>query len=276
MLEVAEKPLLIANGASLERLSSSEFPIPLTDDDMAFPSESCPEPNPADAGATAKIPREIRSFTLRQGRVTEAQTKALETLWPHYGVAADHALKPMELFGREAPTVVEIGFGNGDTLAEMAAAAPETNFVGIEVHRPGVGHLLLRLKERELGNVRVYCADAVEILTRNVADGSLSALQVFFPDPWPKKRHHKRRLIAPDFVELVARKLKMGGSFHLATDWQDYAEQMMSVLESSAELQNVAGKNAYSPRPPHRPLTKFESRGQRLGHGVWDLVFTRL
>jgi tRNA (guanine-N7-)-methyltransferase len=219
--------------------------------------------------------RRIRSFTLRQGRVTEAQRKALETLWPIYGLAEDQPLEAGKVFGREAPLIVEIGFGNGETLAQMAANAPENDFLGIEVHRPGVGHLLLKLKERGLTNVRACCGDAVEILKHAIPDGSLSGVNVFFPDPWHKKRHRKRRLINPEFAELVADKLKPGGIFHAATDWEDYARQMLAVLENCKELGNAAGPGAFSERPDYRPLTKFELRGQRLGHGVRDLMFTK-
>lgn len=219
--------------------------------------------------------RRIRSFTLRQGRLTAAQGKALDSLWPLYGLEADQILDTRAIFGRDAPIVIEIGFGNGETLAHMAAAAPDTNFVGIEVHGPGVGQLLWRLQQKGLDNVRVYRADAVEILTRQVADVSLDGVHVFFPDPWPKKRHHKRRLINPDFMRLVVRKLKQGGIFHAATDWENYAQHMLAVLEACEELENTGMENGYAPRPDHRPLTKFESRGQRLGHGVWDLIFTR-
>ncbi|WP_235726556.1 tRNA (guanosine(46)-N7)-methyltransferase TrmB [Methylocaldum szegediense] len=180
-----------------------------------------------------------------------------------------------QIFGRSAPLLVEIGFGNGETLAQLASNQPQTNFIGIEVHRPGVAQLLSRLKERELTNVRIFCADAVEVLTTQIADGSLSGVNLFFPDPWPKKRHHKRRLVTPGFASLVARKLKSGGIFHAATDWEDYARHMLDVLEQCEKFENVAGKAKFSPRPEHRPLTKFERRGRELGHDVWDLMFVR-
>jgi tRNA (guanine-N7-)-methyltransferase len=244
--------------------------------DMISEAEASRIAEAQDNAETAAVTRRpIRSYTLRQGRMTEAQRKALETLWPIYGLEPGQSLDALAAFGREAPIIVEIGFGNGGTLAQMAAARPDLNFVGIEVHRPGVGHLLLRLREMELTNVRVHCADATEILARDVADAGLAGIHLFFPDPWPKKRHNKRRLVNPDFIRLAARKLKQGGIFHAATDWENYAQQILSVLEGCKEMENAAGENAYSPRPPHRPLTKFESRGQRLGHGVWDLVFTR-
>lgn len=171
--------------------------------------------------------------------------------------------------------VVEIGFGNGETLAQLASDQPETDFVGIEVHRPGVAQLLLRIKERGLNNIRIFCADAVDVLTNRFANGSLSGINLFFPDPWPKKRHQKRRLVNPEFVDLAARKLKIGGFFHAATDWEDYARQMLNVLEGCDRLENTAGKGKFSPRPAHRALTKFECRGQKLGHGIRDLVFIR-
>ncbi|MGZ8244689.1 tRNA (guanosine(46)-N7)-methyltransferase TrmB, partial [Methylomagnum sp.] len=217
----------------------------------------------------------IRSFTLRQGRLTDGQQKALETLWPVYGLESGQAFDKQAVFGREAPVIVEIGFGNGESLAQMAADQPDKDFLGMEVHRPGVGHLLLKLSERGLTNVRIYNADAMEVLDKNIADASLAGVNLFFPDPWPKKRHHKRRIVNPAFMGLITRKLERGGFFHAATDWEDYAQHMLSVLGECPGLENREGKNAYSSRPAHRPLTKFESRGQGLGHGVWDLVFTR-
>lgn len=218
----------------------------------------------------------IRSFVRRQGRITLAQHAALERLWPVFGLDLAQPFKPAEAFGREAPLVLEIGFGNGDSLAQMAAATPDKSFVGVEVHHPGVGHLLLKIEEFGLRNVRVACADAVEFVGGQLADRSLSGVQVFFPDPWHKKRHHKRRLINAEFTALLVAKLKPGGVLHCATDWQDYAEQMLAVLEASPGLRNLAGAGRYSERPEQRPLTKFEARGQRLGHGVWDLLFEKI
>jgi tRNA (guanine-N7-)-methyltransferase len=218
--------------------------------------------------------RPIRSFVLRQGRITRAQQQALEELWPLYGMAPEIPLTEA-LFPRAAPLVLEIGFGNGESLAQMALADPARNFVGIEVHRPGVGHLLRRIQELGLDNLRVYCSDAVEILRDRVVDASLSGIQVFFPDPWHKKRHHKRRLVNREFVQLATRKLAPGGVFHGATDWEDYALQMLEVLEADPDLRNRAGKGGFSERPEHRPPTKFEDRGHRLGHGVWDLMFEK-
>ena len=229
--------------------------------------------------------RRIRSFIRRQGRLTVAQGRALDILWPVYGLNLDDNFDATNAFGRDAPLVLEIGFGNGDSLADMAAAEPESNFIGIEVHRPGVGHLLLKLDENGIGNVRVFCADAIEILTRLIPDGSLDRLQLFFPDPWPKARHHKRRLIRPEVVQLIATRLKPGGIVHCATDWAHYALQMLAVLSAEALLENTAGPvllaeeieraQGFALRPEHRPLTKFENRGLGLGHGVRDLVFRR-
>lgn len=194
---------------------------------------------------------------------------------PRFGLDPARPLDALAAFGRDAPVFVEIGFGNGETLAQLAATQPEHDFLGIEVHPPGVGHLLLELQRRELSNVRVCVHDAVEVLERCIPDGSLAGLFVFFPDPWHKKRHHKRRLINPAFVRLAARKLGPGGIFHAATDWEEYALQMLDVLTACADLRNTAPSGGFSERPAYRPETKFERRGQRLGHGVWDLVFRR-
>lgn len=218
--------------------------------------------------------RPIRSFVLRQGRITPAQREALDTLWERYSVEADGLPLNLDVvFGRRARHLLEIGFGMGDALIALAKAHPEQDYLGIEVHRPGVGKLLKALAAEQLSNVRVICADAVEVLNQQIADAALDAVYLFFPDPWPKRRHHKRRLVQPAFVTLVARKLKPGGYFHLATDWQDYAEHMMEILSACPLFTNVAGAEVYALRPAYRPLTKFEQRGQRLGHPVWDLVF---
>lgn len=220
--------------------------------------------------------RPIRSYVLRQGRITLAQQTALDQLWPQYGLDSKAVLGPQQVFGRFAPLVAEIGFGNGESLVQMAAAAPDQDFVGIEVHRPGVGHLLMKIRELGLANVRVYCADAVEVLTNCIAHGTLDRIQVYFPDPWHKKRHRKRRLVSKAFVELAAAKLKLDGILHCATDWEDYALQMLELLDDSPLFANQAGTGHYSERPEYRPLTKFENRGQRLGHGVWDLLYRRV
>lgn len=220
--------------------------------------------------------RTVRSFVRREGRLTPGQERALEHLWPLYGIDEAEGLIDLEhLFERKAPIVFEIGFGNGSSLAEMAANQPDTNFIGVEVHRPGVGQLLKLIEEQGLTNLRVACTDAVELLKDRIADNSLDRLQLFFPDPWHKKRHHKRRIIQPAFVSLLSDKIKSGGHLHMATDWQHYAEQMLDDLSQNDDFVNCADSSGYIPRPDYRPLTKFEQRGQRLGHGVWDLLFRR-
>ncbi|MDE2197090.1 MAG: tRNA (guanosine(46)-N7)-methyltransferase TrmB [Gammaproteobacteria bacterium] len=208
--------------------------------------------------------------------MTPAQERALAMLLPKYGL--DPGLAPFDfprLFGRDAGRTLEIGFGNGDTLAELARLHPQRDFLGIEVHRPGVGRLLMAVEAEQLSNVRVVCADAVEVLTRCVPAGSLDAVLLYFPDPWPKKRHHKRRLVQAEFVALVADKLKSGGRFHLATDWPGYAEHMLAVLTQNTDFINLAAAGDYAPRPAERPLTRFERRGLGLGHAVRDLVWMR-
>ncbi len=219
--------------------------------------------------------RPVRSYVRREGRMTAAQERALSELWPRYGVdAGDETIDPHSLFARAAPLLLEIGFGNGDALARMAAAHPDRNYLGIEVHRPGVGSLMLQLEREGIGNVRVIADDAGEVLSR-LPDTSLDAVYLFFPDPWPKKRHHKRRLVQTLFVDRLWHKLRPGAVFHLATDWQDYAEQMLAVLGAHAGYHNLAGADGYTARLPERPETRFERRGLRLGHGVWDLAFRR-
>jgi tRNA (guanine-N7-)-methyltransferase len=221
--------------------------------------------------------RPIRSFVMRAGRQTVAQTRALEELWPRHGLDySPQALKLDEVFGRHAPRTLEIGFGNGEHLASLAAAHPERDYLGIEVHRPGVGHLLLLAQSHNLANIRVSCHDAVEVLRDQLAPASLDEVLVLFPDPWHKKRHHKRRLIQEPFVELVASRLRAGGVFRLATDWEEYAVQMLEVLGTSSTLfTNLSPTGDWMPRPEERAPTRFEKRGTRLGHGVWDLAFKR-
>jgi tRNA (guanine-N7-)-methyltransferase len=222
-------------------------------------------------------PRAIRSFVTRSGRITPAQERALQDLWPKYGVRLDDI--PLDLgalFGRSARRVAEIGFGNGDNLLALAASRPDEDFLGIEVHRPGVGRLLLQLEERALRNVRVVCADAVEVLRRHLGGPCLDEILILFPDPWPKKRHHKRRLIQPAFVALAAERLKPGGTLRLATDWEPYAAEMLATLSAESRLRNAALDGGFIPRPAERPPTRFERRGERLGHQVWDLEFRRL
>lgn len=224
--------------------------------------------------------RPVRSYVLREGRLTAGQRKALERLWPVYGLevpaAEDRPLNCRRVFGRDAPTRLEIGFGDGGALLEMAEKNPHCNFIGVEVHRPGVGRLLLQLEARRLDNIRVFCADAIEVLSTAIAEHSLEAVYLYFPDPWPKKKHHKRRILQGAFIELVADRLTPGGCLHFATDWQPYAEQALERLEQSARLKNHAGPGQFSPRPDERPLTKFERRGHNLGHGVWDIVMCRV
>ncbi|MGB5305282.1 MAG: tRNA (guanosine(46)-N7)-methyltransferase TrmB [Gammaproteobacteria bacterium] len=220
--------------------------------------------------------RTIRSFVRREGRITRGQQRALDELWPKYGIAPDEFVDLDSLFGRSAPRTLEIGFGNGEALAEMAGHQPEHDFIGIEVHRPGVGHLLQLLDQRGIDNVRIYRADAVQVLKQCLPDHSIDRVLLFFPDPWHKKRHHKRRIVQPDFIRLLGKKLKPGGILHMATDWEDYAEHMLAVIQASDAFRNCAGPGHYSPAPEYRPVTKFEQRGRRLGHGIWDLVFERL
>lgn len=221
--------------------------------------------------------RRIRSFVRRQGRLTEGQARALEDHWNDYGLSltANGPLNLEACFGRHAPTILEIGFGNGDSLLAMAATNPDKNYIGIEVHRPGVGGLINNAEKKGIRNIRVFCDDAVDVLQQAIPDQSLVGVQLFFPDPWQKKRHHKRRIVQPEFVALVAAKLVPGGYFHMATDWQNYAEHMMAVMSASEAFRNRAGAGGYSPRPDYRPETKFERRGIRLGHGVWDLIFVK-
>ncbi len=221
--------------------------------------------------------RRIRSFVKRQGRLTLGQERALNELFPLFGLELqDTPLSLSDTFQRTAPCILEIGFGNGTSLAEMAANNPEQDYIGIEVHTPGIGNLLLQIEELGLKNVRVINDDAVDVLNQMIADVSLDAVYLFFADPWHKKRHHKRRIVQNEFVQLLRKKLKTGGVFHMATDWEHYAQHMMRVMSESEGFENTAGKGEYLERPKHRPLTKFEQRGQRLGHGVWDLIFKKV
>jgi tRNA (guanine-N7-)-methyltransferase len=216
----------------------------------------------------------IRSYVLRAGRVGSGQARALAELGPRYLLPYQSSLLDLDAaYGRKAPKILEIGFGMGEGLAEIAAACPENDYLGVEVHTPGVGALLKQLGERGLDNVRIIQHDAVEVLTHMLAPGSLAGVHIFFPDPWHKKRHNKRRLIQPPFVRLLAERIAPGGYLHLATDWEDYALQMLEVLSAEPGLANTA--DGFSARPDTRPLTKFEQRGLRLGHGVWDLVFRK-
>ena len=223
-----------------------------------------------------KFMRTVRSFVLRQGRLTRGQEQAIAKVWPVYGIERSETLLEWEgLFGRKSLVTLEIGFGDGVSLAEMAKAEPEKDFIGIEVHRPGVGRLLHLIDEQELTNVRVMDDDAVEILKHRIPERSLDCVQLFFPDPWHKKRHNKRRIVQPDFVSLISSRLKAGGVFHLATDWEPYAEHMAEVMEGSDEFVSLSG-SPFSPKPDARPTTKFERRGLKLGHGVWDLLYKKV
>jgi tRNA (guanine-N7-)-methyltransferase len=220
--------------------------------------------------------RSIRSFVVRAGRMTVGQSRALEEFWPRYGV--EYSAAPLDLdalFGRAAPRTLEIGFGNGEHLAALARAHPERDYLGIEVHRPGVGHLFMLAAANGSTNLRASQHDAVEVLREQIVSAALDEVLVLFPDPWHKKRHHKRRLIQPPFVDLVASRLKAGGVFRLATDWEEYAQQMLEVLGASAAFSNLSPTGDWMPRPEERAPTRFEKRGARLGHGVWDLAFAR-
>ena len=218
--------------------------------------------------------RSIRSFVVRAGRMGSGQTRALAELGPRFVLPfAPDAFDATAAFGRRAPLVVEIGFGMGDATAAIAQAMPDTDFLGLEVHPPGVGSLLKHIGDKQIANIRIVQHDAVEVLDRMIAPGSLAGVHIFFPDPWHKKRHHKRRLIQPAFVRQLAERLAPGAYLHCATDWEPYAQQMLEVLAADPLLENSA--DGFAPRPAYRPLTKFENRGLKLGHGVWDLVFRR-
>lgn len=238
--------------------------------DHAEPTDSATRPH-----------RRIRSFVLRLGRMTSGQQRALDELWPRFGV--DYTPAPLDLeqlFGRRAPRIIEIGFGTGEALFAYAQAHPEADCLGIEVHRPGAGHLFLQVEGAGLSNVRTSCHDAVEVLAQQIPPASIDAVHIFFPDPWHKARHHKRRLIQPAFADLLAQTLKPGGLLRLATDWQNYAEHMRAVLDVHPQFINIADEagadgTGFVPRPDDRPLTRFERRGHRLGHGVWDMAYKR-
>jgi tRNA (guanine-N7-)-methyltransferase len=221
--------------------------------------------------------RQIRSFVLRQGRLTTAQQHALDNYWLDFGI--EYSAQPLsfdDLFGNNKEVIIEIGFGNGESLLQQAINQPEYNFIGIEVHGPGVGHLIHHAHHKGLRNLKVIRHDAVEVLKNQITDRSIHQLQLFFPDPWHKKRHHKRRIINPDFTRLVHKKLKTGGLFHMATDWQNYAEQMLQQMDDTEGFENTAGMGHFSSVKGGRCETKFERRGVRLGHGVWDLIYKKL
>jgi tRNA (guanine-N7-)-methyltransferase len=218
--------------------------------------------------------RPIRSYVLRQGRISNAQRRAYDALFPRFGMDFAPVLLDLDrVFGRHAPRILEIGFGMGETTAQIAQSQPGTDFLALEVHTPGVGSLLKQIEECGLTNVRILQHDAVEVLQHMIAPNTFDGAHIFFPDPWPKKRHHKRRLIQPAFVTLLASRLKHGGYLHAATDWEEYARQILEVMSAEPSLQNAA--TDFAARPDYRPLTKFEQRGLKLGHGVWDIVFIR-
>ena len=220
--------------------------------------------------------KSIRSYVIRSGRMTEAQENGFKQYWPTYGLSLfAGVLDTVAAFERSAPVVLEIGFGMGDSFWQMAQADPDKNFLGIEVHPPGVGCLINNAAKAELTNLKVYMADAIDVLDDCIEDGSLNRFQLFFPDPWHKTKHKKRRMVQPEFVNKLIPKLKPGAVIHMATDWEEYAKHMMKVLSATPELENNAGDQQFSPRPDYRPITKFEMRGERLGHGTWDLLFTK-
>jgi tRNA (guanine-N7-)-methyltransferase len=220
--------------------------------------------------------RPVRSYVLRGGRLTEGQKRALEELWPRFGIEDGASILDLEaLFGNQAPVIMEIGFGNGDATWQMASAYPQENYLGVEVHRPGVGRLLLNIEKHGIENIRIVCADAIDFLHHRIPERSLAGVRIYFPDPWPKKRHHKRRIIQPEFVRLLASRMRSDARLHLATDWEPYADHMLEVLESGAGFVNLAGKGNFHPKPEWRPETKYEKRGERLGHRVKDLLFKR-
>jgi len=222
-----------------------------------------------------KHPRIVRSFVRREGRMTRAQQRALAEGMPRYGLLPEGVIDLGTAFGRDAPCELEIGFGNGVSLLAMAESHPDRNYLGIEVHRPGVGNLLLQIEKHGLSNIRVVCADAVEVISNHLTDACLDAVYIFFPDPWHKTRHRKRRLVQAGFVELLQQRLRPGGLLHMATDWEDYARHMLAVMRQVEGFENLASDGTYCERPAYRPLTKFEQRGLRLGHGVWDLMFRK-
>jgi len=226
--------------------------------------------------ASPPVLRTVRSFVLRQGRLTASQKRAMELYWPDYGLRTETGLLDAEkTFGRQAPWVLEIGFGNGQSLLKMMAQESDKDFIGIEVHRPGVGGLINSAQQQDLHNLKIYNEDALDVLNLAIPDESLSRVQLFFPDPWHKKKHHKRRIVQPEFAALIRSKLKICGVFHMASDWQNYAEHMLDVMTAAPGFTNLAGSEHFVPRPAHRPVTHFEQRGQRLGHGIWDLMFEK-
>lgn len=226
---------------------------------------------------TENKPRPIRSFVMRGGRLTVAQQHALDELWPHFGIEQHETLLDFDdYFDQPADVIVEIGFGNGQSTWRMAQNEPDYNFIGVEVHKPGVGQLLMALDEHHIENLRIVNEDAVQFLKRRIPAGSLAGVRIYFPDPWPKKRHHKRRIIQPDFINLLAQCISAGGILHLATDWQPYADHMLEVMATSSDFKNLSADGDYCERPAWRPRTKYEERGENLGHEVRDMLFERV
>jgi tRNA (guanine-N7-)-methyltransferase len=226
--------------------------------------------------STQPLKRRIRSFVKREGRLTQGQQRALEECFPIYGVTLEQGLLDFDVvFKRKANRILEIGFGNGASLLEMAQHNPQNDYLGVEVHRPGVGNLLSQVEEKEISNIRVSINDAIEVLNQQIPEQSLDLVHLFFPDPWHKRNHHKRRIVQDEFAQIIRSKLKVDGKLHMATDWKDYAKHMMQVLTRAEGFINMAGEGEYMERPEHRPLTKFEQRGKNLGHDVWDLMFRK-
>ena len=250
---------------------------PMSDTLLSNPLEFITVPETGEEGFLIKPefkPKSIRSFVIRAGRITAGQKNAFDTWWPYYGLSLyDGPINPQTIFGRTAPIVLEIGFGMGDSLLDMARNEPEKDFIGIEVHPPGVGKLINNAGKEGIKNLRIYMADAMDVLEDCIPNISIDRMQLYFPDPWHKKKHNKRRILQAAFVQSLRPKLKVGGVFHMATDWQAYAEHMLEVMENAPGFKNAEIKNGYAPRPEYRPITKFEKRGERLGHGVWDLLF---
>lgn len=231
----------------------------------------------ASAVATRAEKRPVRSFVRREGRLTPAQSRAIDKLLPEYEFPPSEAAVDLPaVFGRRAETVLEIGFGNGEMLAQLAVEHPERNYIGVEVHRPGIGRLLMRLRDHDVDNVRIAARDATEVLRNEIPDDALKQILIYFPDPWPKKRHHKRRLIQQEFVLLATAKLAVGGELKLATDWPEYAAQMLEILNSRTDLENLSPDGGYVERPEERPVTRFEQRGKKKGHPVFDLAYRRI
>lgn len=225
---------------------------------------------------TEKKLRTVKSFVRRQGRMSQTKKEALQNDWLKWGLSTTNGMLDFNnVFTERGPIILEIGFGMGDSLSKMAQVETDSRFIGIEVHTPGIANLLANIENHQLTNIRIFHEDALIVLNESIPDASLNRVQLFFPDPWPKLRHHKRRIVQPEFVALIAKKLKPKGIFHLATDWEDYAKHMLTVLQASADFTNQHAESIYAPRPEWRPLTKFEQRGQRLGHGIWDLLFLK-